>query len=720
MTGLSLTDWLKFFGFTRHPFETTEAGGEDAYAAEFLAETFVKPECFDRILGESAHPKSTIVFAARGGGKSTARAMLAHFCREGIPPGDRPRPVEGGPWILPVLHNQFGRLVEATCDPISLVDAHVNEILYRGIPALTRMLAAHKERMMERARQMDPLRRLELQFFLLRFLTDVPFQEYRIAREILGKELVQGQDESRPIGYIVPSEPGAPGPPLSPGEIVVLLESRKQASPIDQFAHFADLLTDLGIAATYVLIDGLDELWLTADNPDAAAGLVAPLLANLTLMNTTPHVAFKVFAPDSLEAYFLEATQKVRRDRLAFEKIVWDEGRLLELLQRRLAACSKPTVISLDALSTVGLRGQIGYELVQRSRRVPRFLILLGDYVFRTRCAAAWPGDESTFYLSQEDLEKATARLTAEFPPAVLLPTVIDLGEDLLPEKAEKEPPEDTGEAVGLLERGLRDALPAPLARAYLVYLRDRSAYTRAWRLFDLVEGSTAFVSLVLLAWLHREMGTEAPTRLARTELRLKRMSLGGWRAVLEIVPGLCAGTGLSSPYATRAQRWVARQSEFIALVSEQRNRFAHAGPQADELCAQLVSELDPLLHSFLAGLGFITDSYLIRVQGISKQGGVFLHTATWYRGDAPVFPTIDLPLPAALESDRLWLVDKGGACLDLHPLLLTAPAPDGLTEEVWMYQAVEGGNVTYKNYGTGRNVPISRYRWALREVLGV
>ena len=54
---------VKDFGFNQNPFETTEAGGDDYYAAELLHETFVKPVKFENILGYPTLPKSTLVFA---------------------------------------------------------------------------------------------------------------------------------------------------------------------------------------------------------------------------------------------------------------------------------------------------------------------------------------------------------------------------------------------------------------------------------------------------------------------------------------------------------------------------------------------------------------------------------------------------------------------------------------------------------------------------------
>lgn len=416
-SGLSLDDWLKSFGFERHPFEVTEAGGAASYVTDFLNETFVKPENFDRILGDASYPKSTLVFAGRGCGKSTTRAMLSYYCAQNIPAGEQARAVQATPRILPVLHTQFSNLLRFTDDPVALVNAHINEILQRAVAALLRMLSDHFESITELAQQMSPLRRLELQSIVFDALGYVPFQDYYIAREILGKELLRAKETDTPDDRL--SDNGntqGAGIPLAPREIAVWLAARVQAGPIERLTRFVDLVTDLGIEAVYVLIDGLDELWMTADDPHVMAALIAPLLSDLPLMNTIPHLAFKVFAPDVLEAYLVEATRKVRRDRLAFEKIEWQEAQLVELLQRRLSFYSSDVVSTLDPVCEKSLIGKIDIELVRRSGRNPRYLILLGDYTFRSRCKQTVTQDDETFRLTEKDLADAFEQLSKEFP----------------------------------------------------------------------------------------------------------------------------------------------------------------------------------------------------------------------------------------------------------------------------------------------------------------
>ena len=124
--------WLKSFGFERNPFETTEAGSEATYAMDFLHETFVKPRGFDEILGHPSRPKSTIVFAARGQGKTSARLMTAHFCREGIFPKKLRNLDKENLRVLSIQHTRFEHFAQEAENQTGLVYMHVLEILYRA------------------------------------------------------------------------------------------------------------------------------------------------------------------------------------------------------------------------------------------------------------------------------------------------------------------------------------------------------------------------------------------------------------------------------------------------------------------------------------------------------------------------------------------------------------------------------------------------------------
>jgi len=705
--------WLKSFGFLQNPFETTEAGSEADHVTDFLHATFVKPDGFDRILGQPSRPKSSLIFAARGHGKSTVRLMLAHFCRRGLFSTENSgKNYDQAAHVLPVFHTQFPRHFEAAPSPSALVDAHVIEILNRAIPALVNMLISFPD-VGERVRTMDALRRIELQSFLVFFRNNVSFKEYKAARDILGNEIVHN-DNQTPIGFTYSSESRSKIE-LSETEMGLLLSSREKVTPSDMLRRFAELITDIGMQAVYVLIDGLDETHDTADDPVAVGNIVVPLISNLNLMNSTPHLAFKVFAPAEMAPIILEATQKVRKDRLDILSIQLHEPDLLELLQRRLSQCSNGTISSLDAVCVPAMRNQMDMELVRRARGNARHLILLGDYAIRAHCQAgdAESGIES-YLLIERDLDSAVLRLNSELLPE---PSILVVSAE---ERAVEEPALEQSVAAPRPDDWPRHELPTPLAMAYLAYVREPSAHVRVWKLFDLIEAATAYLSIILISLLYQVEGAVTSRRLKEKDIDMRRVFMGRWRKCFVTLPGLCSSLKIKHPLVKRTQRLMENHSSFILKMNEERNRFAHDGPQPDDVCKALLSTYEPSLREFILALQEINRGcHLIKVREIAKKGSEFIHHCTQYQGDTVFFPHFELSLAVALDSQHLWLLG-GQSPLNLHPLMLAQVAPGNLAEEVWLYQGVENGSVSYKSYGTARTIDIQIHRNDVTAILGV
>jgi hypothetical protein len=706
---ISVEAWLKSFGFVRNPFETTEAAGEAQYVSDFLHQTFVKPQGFDEILGHPSYPKSSLVLAARGKGKTSARLMTAHFCREGIFPKEIGSEKAEIIRVLPIHHTHFERLVAA--DSLSaLVNMHVIEILLRAVPALVNMLIHYPE-ISEHVEQLNPLRRLELQYFLVAFKHNVPLQEYKFARDILGKEIVSVGEARTLSGFSLPDH-GQQKIGLSAQEIEAHLTAYSQQTPIDLLGRFAALMVDLGFGATYVLVDGVDEIAETADNFAAAAGLLVPLLSNLNLMTNTPYLAFKIFAPSEMETLLLEETRKVRRDRLAVQRIELREDDLAEILHRRLAYCSNNVISSMDAISSRKLRGLIEKELTSRAEGNPRQLALLGQYMLEHRCQVVAPDDEQEDYLlDQDDLEWAEHRLLGKPMVSAILSNPI--------EATFIEQPAAPSEPIAASIAGdwFRHELPAPIALSYLVYQRESVAHVRIWKMYELVESTLAFLSQVLLALLHQELRDKTSQQLRRSGLRLERTSMGIWRITLEKLPGMLAGLGIRSHFARACQSFLEKNSDFVQTINEERNRSAHGGPQPEKACEALIEQYAHPLQQYLSGLSFLRECHLVKAISVYKREDRYLHRCTSYVGDAPVFPTIDIELHMPLNSECLWCLSNDDP-INLHPLILVTPS-DQLGEMIWLYQGFDKEITTYKSYGLGQTLNISDYRQHIIGLVG-
>lgn len=73
---VNLEEYLRLNGLEADPFAFTNAEEED-----LLTEYFVPPPYFASVRGNSKQPKSTIVFAPRGGGKTAQRRVLEEDSR---------------------------------------------------------------------------------------------------------------------------------------------------------------------------------------------------------------------------------------------------------------------------------------------------------------------------------------------------------------------------------------------------------------------------------------------------------------------------------------------------------------------------------------------------------------------------------------------------------------------------------------------------------------
>ncbi len=689
---ISVKSWLKSFGFNTNPFETTEAEGEANYATDFLHATFVKPVGFDEILGHPTHPESSLIFASRGKGKSSTCLMTAHFCKNGLFESQQnykgQKKTEKK--VLPVLYTRFEKSFDFMETPRKLINAHINEILYRAIPAFVDILLDSPEIIPEIIK-LDIYRRLELQLLLVMYQIYVPIKEFKEARDILGKEIVYYDKENALVEINLPNHIelllG-----LSSQETKLRLQERTKQSPLDRIALFASLLAETGIEAVYILIDGIDEMAETVSNFDAAAKLLLPLIAEIELMKRTPHLAFKIFVPLEMKTAFLEDNQLAREDRISIYDIQLDDKGLIEMLNRRISHCSDDVVMSMDAVSVPELRGQIESDLLAKANGNPRRLILLANYMIANRCAVVdETGDEDAYLLRAGDLKEAVQSLPKELKQASELPkSVVEITKNKYSDNKSSSS-----------NKWYRHKFSSPLAYSYLVYERESVGHRRLWKIYELVEASLAFSSQILLALMYQNLKSNMPTRIQKSGLRFERMSFGAWRVVLEKIPGMIASSGIRSRFSRACQRTFNRHHDFILSINEERNRSAHDGTQSDKICNALLEKYEEPLHQYLDNLSFLRDYSLIKVLSVQKQKKIYLHQCTSYIGDVGVYPSKEIALNQPLDSDVLWFLGDNEA-IKLHPLIIVS-SKEAINEEIYLYQRGSKESITYKHYGTGR-----------------
>lgn len=712
---LSLNEWLDFFGFSASsPFSKWEAEEEARLYPERLSEQLVKPACFDRVLGQASEPRTVLTFAPRGSGKTACRILVDYYCREGMGRGDR---AETGGRVLSILHTQLDEAVRQSQESEQPIDEywHTREILKQSVQALIASLRIHPE-LVERIETLAHPHHLDLQWFFYAYpppsIADLNFMRERLNFRF------PATGDGGEIGFVPSSSPRELHP-----ELLMLLESRRHISPIDQLQLLVNLICadptrGLGFQAVYVLVDGLDEFFLSADlSTDYGARLIIPLLTNLRLMNGIPRLAFKFFLPAEMMS-FIHQHPAVRHDRLGYETITWAEADMREILRRRLGAYGP--VQEIDMLCAPELRG-LEKTLIHAAdgnpRRMLRLCALMLDAHLDTHLEHP-PEEigETAYLLTKADWEEAQARLSKRSSQAAFdgdgeetdHPVHVVIGEE---ESESQIHSQD-------LSEHLTD-YPAPIALLYLDYQHRQEPFERLGRLLDLFEVTVAFVGIILIAQLAALAGKETIKKIRSTNLRLKRMSLGGWLTIWEKLPGVCNSLGATF-YSRRLQSIYNKERDRLNKLRILRNQtLGHGATGSEQDLLAIIAHYTPEVERVIASLHFLTDAHLVQVKDMQKQDGLFNHRVRVYTGDNPNFPWRQIHFAEPLECGKMLLIRQTNA-LQLYPLIVTAPCPQCTQMEIFIYQKIQNSEVEYLSYDSGHRLLTTQYRQAIQDVIGV
>jgi len=369
----TLQIWLDSHGFLANPFATQEAAREE----EVLGQYFVPPAYFDEVQGDAHSPRTTFVFAPRGSGKTAMCLMIERFCLDSL---------EGEGKILAMPYTDFTPLVEAVERELDQVTPrlHVEEILKQGVATLAGLLQRRAEFARKVRQSFSHDERTLLQWYFFSYAHRLGPEHLSFLREKLGFAIhILGKPVEQ-LGFVRKPQPDRLSRKEISMELAVLLTGRSLLSPVQLLSDFVELVRRLGVDAIYVLVDGVDELRETAANVEAASQLLAPLTANLRLLDM-PHLAFKFFLPTEIMDCLLEQG-RVRRDRVLIREIHWSEEELAEILRQRLRAFNQLGYDSLAAVCVPELRDSIDQRLIEEAQGSPRALLRLGELLLSEHC----------------------------------------------------------------------------------------------------------------------------------------------------------------------------------------------------------------------------------------------------------------------------------------------------------------------------------------------
>jgi len=375
---LRLSDWLRAVGFTEHPFLYTEAEQDLR-----LHEYFVEPACFDIVLGTAASPRTAVLFAPRGGGKTANRVMVDHFCKIGERTGGS---------VLSIAYTNFDNLIglvswnaQGVYWRIN-VHHHMVEILKRGVVETIGALGTYR---LSLDGQDKDIKRSLLR--ILGTYGDVEWLHH--ARALFPR-----------IGL----------DPDKDGQLLLRAHEQGQTGAVNPLRDFEVLVTTLvalGVSAVYVVVDRVDEFHPASLDPMAGALFLSPLLSHLPLLEME-QVAFKFFLPSHMKSILLN-TGILRPDRLVVEEIIWSDEDLLATLHSRLNVFSEGQVPTLEPLFvSTELANEAERRLVACAEGSPRDLVLVCNRLFDTHVRHFLTDEEPR--IGREALGEAIAAFTRE------------------------------------------------------------------------------------------------------------------------------------------------------------------------------------------------------------------------------------------------------------------------------------------------------------------
>lgn len=381
-----IDNWLSGWDFSSNPFASWEANLEPN-----LNEYYVKHPFYEQLLYV---PKSTIVYAPRGGGKTATRLMVQSECK----------PTKRSSSIFAVPFTDFSPLIEkngvnhqhSLSDFLPyLLDASLLYLIKSVIGLLQEETFVSYERLPELSywiKEFSP-HYLEVDYLptlLSKLGTNMSRQRAQEMVDAFRDGELRKQDVNKYWAAVLLfwkqlSQTEAKKPAR-------LKYENTTKAILETFVDFAlTILSTRQVACDvmYFLFDGIDEYAVTKNNPKASANLLSPLLSEMNFHNIN-NLANKFFLPLEQKG---EINIVARPDLLETHEMHWKQnssddqfGALRLMLRDRLRAFSAIGRESLRDLCEPRIRGWIDDVIIEKADNSPRNLIRLGYLLFFEHC----------------------------------------------------------------------------------------------------------------------------------------------------------------------------------------------------------------------------------------------------------------------------------------------------------------------------------------------
>jgi predicted RNA-binding Zn-ribbon protein involved in translation (DUF1610 family) len=350
---VSFESFIERMGFEGDPFAFTNAEQE-----ERLSDYFVPPPYFEAVIGTPSTPKTNVIFAPRGSGKTAQRLMIERSAAQGESP------------ILCLTYDNFAAVQKAG----GKIAAHHLEL----VRLLTMGVLARLESDAIDAIFLDDHERQLVKVAAQRFVGGLTLGEYEQAVKAVKTLGDKAGEFWRKYGGVVAAgvallmkKAGLDDVSISPS-LQAQAGENTDASVLYFFTSLVAIARKLDFEAVYFLVDKVDETPSTTTNAAAAGKLIAELVTDLPTLEK-PGVAFKFFFWDQMREYLVSTG--LRGDRMEVVALGWTPRELSQMLARRLRSYSAHRVESFNALVSSDAGIDVHLLLVHLSKGSPRDMI---------------------------------------------------------------------------------------------------------------------------------------------------------------------------------------------------------------------------------------------------------------------------------------------------------------------------------------------------------
>lgn len=320
-------EFLRSFGFQEDPFASTNAADEP-----LIDHYFVQPPFFPAVIGDPRKPKSNVVFAPRGGGKTAQKIMIERISK-----------TTGG--FLCIAYDRFPMEGVRSLNDISS-EYHLDNITRILLLAiLVELESVHQSNIDEIDKQLI----IDLSRQLLGGISAARLKDQLDSIKSLGTRAAEAWEK---YGGYVTGLVNAFASAYGLGTLTLPEGPKDSPEPMRfKFEALIAIARKIGFSSIYILVDRADELPQTTQDANKAFQLVSTLLTDLPLLETEG-IAFKFFLWDQMKEPYQEAGG--RPDRLLEYSLDWSASELDEVLQKRLETYSSGQVSRFDQLVTKG------------------------------------------------------------------------------------------------------------------------------------------------------------------------------------------------------------------------------------------------------------------------------------------------------------------------------------------------------------------------------